>query len=72
MVKEYILFWNSYKSSIRTSTEIQRKICVNLTVPPVSKKGTPIFGREITQEKETENDVDMINSYLVATILYAR
>lgn len=38
MVKEYILFWNSYKSSIRTSTEIQRKMCVKLTVPPCKQK----------------------------------
>lgn len=47
-------------------------MCGKLTVPPVSKKGTSIFGREITQQKEMENDVDIINSYSLATILYVR
>lgn len=72
VVKEYILYWNSYKSSVRTSTDIQRIMCGKLTVPPVSKKGPSIFLREITQQKEMENDVDMANSYSLATILHGR
>lgn len=51
MVKKYFLYWNSHKTSIRTSTEIQRIMSVKLTDPPVSKKDTSLFGREITTKR---------------------
>lgn len=37
--KNIFLHWNSYKTSIRTSTEIQRTMCAKLTISTRKQKG---------------------------------